>query len=263
MTELLIFNSLRKAGTVRACTANSTGLGVVGIASDSRNLTLPGNTTTSAPGSCVPKGSLIQVKQSLQLAFKESNIAATLTDLEDAAEQLTGVMAGRSSNCDEITAFTYSNLVTLGIFAGSRVKEIAKSVLPQFIAQIKSTWFSENIVVPLCAKDGGNSKYGFGIAVSGNRDVPFVHEAVATWASGQCITSYNRAELWHDVTLLAPSLLANSTSSNSTNSTGVHTLSSRRSNFSIGGMCAQRFKLHLETLVSNAFTPYTLLTINA
>jgi chitinase len=101
--------------------------------------------------------------------------------------------------------------------------------------KIKGTGFSNSVVAQLCVKDGRSSKYSFGIAVSGNRDIPFVQDAVATWASGDCITSYDNAEPWQAITLSVPSLLSNGTVGNSTaglrnGTAGTFPLTSRNSN---------------------------------
>jgi chitinase len=187
LLDFNVFNSLRQEEIIRACTANSTGLGDVANA-DNSSMVLVGNTTTvllgnnttAEVGSCAPKGSLVPVKESLQLAFYESKIVATLTDLEDAAQHFATSLTQRVSDCNATTAFAYSSSISIGMFAESRTREIAKSVLPQFIAQIKSTSFSKNIVVQLYAKDDRKSKYSFSITISGDRDILFVQDAVAT-----------------------------------------------------------------------------------
>jgi chitinase len=213
---------LRTDETVHACTASF----IVGANS-------AGNTTND--GSCPPNGSLTKVQESLQLAFNETSTPATLEDFEAASKQLAAALSQRDSNCTDITSFTYSNSVALGLFAGSGVRGIPAPVLQQFITKIKSTGFSKSAVVQLCAEDGRSSKYSFGIAASGNRDISFVQDVIATWASGECITSYDNAEPWQDITLSVPSLLSNGTAGNSTagfgNSTaGTIQLKSRNSN---------------------------------
>lgn len=108
-------------------------------------------------------------------------------------------------------------------------------MLRQFINKIRTTGFSDSVVAQLCAKDGRSSRYSLGIAVSGDRDLKFVQDAVATWASGECITSFDKVEDWQDITLSVPSISNNSTASfgNSTraNSTaGTASSVSSRSN---------------------------------
>ena len=207
---------LRNDETVRACTASFT----LGASA--------GNTTNDP--SCLPNGSLTQVQESLQLAFNETSTPATLEDFEAASKQLAAALSRRDSNCTDITSFTYSNSVALGLFAGSGVRGIPAFVLQQLITKAKSTGFSNSMVVQLCAKDGRSSKYSFGIAASGNRDVSFVQDAVATWASGECITSYDKAEPWQDITLSVPSLLSNGSARFGNSTAGTIPLTSRNSN---------------------------------
>lgn len=64
--------------------------------------------------------------------------------------------------------------------------------------------------------DYASSKYSFGIAVSAVHDVAFVQDAVATWMSRDCITSYDSAGSWQSISLPVPSLLSNGTLNNST-----------------------------------------------
>lgn len=226
-TMLLDFNpskSLRQDETVRACTAT--------LAVGASNITDKDTAQGTSP-SCLPKCSLIKVQESLQLAFNVSNTPAELKDFEAASEQLASSLSQRVSNSTSMASFAYSNTVALGMFAGSGVRDIPSSVLRQFITEIKTTGFSDSVVVQLCAKDDRSSRYGFGIAVSGDRDLKFVQDAVSTWASGKCITSFDKAEDWEDITLSIPSISNNSTASfdNSghANSTADAVLSASRS----------------------------------
>ena len=222
LLDFTLFSSLRYDETVRACTASSR------VVESSA-----GNTTND--GSCLPNGSLTQIQESLQLAFNETSIPAILEDFEVASKQLAAALSQRDPNCTDITSFSFSNSVALGLFAGSGVQGIPASVLQQFITEIKSTGFSNSVVAQLCVKDGRSSKYSFGIAASGDRDIPFVQDAVATWASGECITSYDNAEPWQAITMSVPSLLSNDTAGNSTagfraNTAGTFPLTPRNSN---------------------------------
>ncbi len=217
-----LFTSLRNDETVRACTVGFTGGG-----------RSAGSSTPAA--SCLPKGNLTQVQDSLQLAFNETNTPASMEDFEAASKQLAAALSQRDSNCTDITLFTYSNSVALGLYAGSGVRAIPASVIQQFITKIKSTGFSNSAVVQLCSKDGRSSKYSFGIAASGDRDISYVQDAVAAWTSGECIASHDNVESWQDITFSVPSPISNGTDRDSTaglgNSTaGTILLRSRQSN---------------------------------
>ncbi|KAJ5020020.1 Killer toxin subunits alpha/beta [Colletotrichum sp. SAR 10_99] len=214
-TMLLDFNpsnSLHKDETVRACTAS--------FAVGASNVT--GNNATQGP-SCLPKCSVTKVQESLQLGFNVTKTPAELKDFEAASEQLAASLSRRESNSTDITTFAYSNTVALGLFAGSGVRHIPPSVLRQFITKIKTTGFSDSVVAQLCAKDGRSSRYSLGIAVSGDRDLKFVQDAVATWASGECIASFDKVGHWQDITLSIPSISNNSTASfgNSTRANSI------------------------------------------
>ena len=210
LLDFTIFSSLRNDPIVRACTA-----------SDTTSAINTSNTTNEE--SCLPEGSLTQIQASVQLAFNDTGTSATLEDFEAASTQLATPFSQQDSNCTDITSFTYSKSVTVGLFAGSAVRAIAASVLPQLIAKIKSTGFSSSVVAQLCDADGRTSRHSFGIVVSGDRDVSFVQDAVATWASGGCIVSYDRAEAWKEITLSVPTLLSNSTVGNSTGGSANNT----------------------------------------
>jgi chitinase len=191
LLDFPLFTSLRQDETIRACIANST------VTLGARSV---GNTTSDA--SCRPRGSLTQVQESLQLAFNKTLTPATLEDFDAASQQLIAALFQRdNSKCTDTTAFAYSNSVALGLFAGSGVGGIPAAVLQQLIAKIKSTGFSDSVVAQLCATGGRSSKYSFGIVASGNRDVGLIQDAVATWASGECITTFDDAEDWLDITL--------------------------------------------------------------
>lgn len=209
LLDFSLFTSLRKAETVRACTANSTELLDAAIAR---------NTTNDA--SCLSSGNVTQVQETLQLAFNQTRTPATVADFDAAVQQLTAALSQRnSSECTDTTAFAYSNSVALGLFAGSGVSHVPAAVLQQFLAKIKTSGFSGSAVVQLCAKDGRSSKYSFGIVASGEHDVYLVQDAVAAWASGECITTFDDAEDWLDITLSVPSLVGTSTADSVTTTT--------------------------------------------
>ncbi|KAJ9318482.1 CAZyme family GH18 [Paecilomyces variotii] len=224
LLDFSLFTSLRKDGSVRACTTNST---------EQFEAAITRNTNTLNAASCLSKGSVTtQVQQSLQLAFNQSRTPATVADFDAAAQQLAAALSQRnSSDCTDTTAFAYSNSVALGLFAGSGVGDVPAAVLQQLLAKIKTSGFSSSAVVQLCAQDGRSSEYSFGIVASGERDVYLVQDAVAAWASAECITTFDDAEDWLDITLSVPSLVGNSTTTTTTtNSTVRATLNKRALN---------------------------------
>jgi chitinase len=158
-----------------------------------------------------------QVHESLQLAFNKTATQATGGDLAAAAQQLAAAWSQRNSSaCTDTTAFAYSNTAAFGLFAGAGVGDVPTVVLQEFLAKIKTPDFSGSAVVQLCAKDGRSSKYSFGIVASGGGDVRVVQDAVAAWASAECLITYDAAEDWRDITLSVLSLLSNGTAGNVT-----------------------------------------------
>jgi chitinase len=220
LLNFALFNSLddpNNSVTIRSCT---TGFDI--------DIDDAGNATDSTL--CLPSGNLAQVQEPLQLAFNETGTPGSLDDFEAASQQLAGFLARQEPTCNDTIAFTYSNSVAFGIFAGSGVQGILASVLQQFIAQVMSSGISKSALVQLCAANNRSSKYSFGIIANAQNDIGFVQDAVAMWASGECITTYDSAESWQNVTLTVPSLLSlsNNTISNSTISNS--TLEARNAN---------------------------------
>jgi chitinase len=199
--DLAVYNPLDNPNsqqTIRSCTANF-GNGV--------NSTVD-NTDHS---SCLPNGNLTRVQDFLQLAFNETNASGSIADLEAATRQLATFLSQQEPTCNDTISFTYSNSVAVGIFAGSGLQSqgVPALILEQFAAHIQSIGFSESALVQLCAKNNRSSKYSFGIVANAQKDLAFVQNVVATWASGECITSYDGAESWQNVTISIPASLSN------------------------------------------------------
>jgi len=215
LLNFAVFNSLddpKTHQTIRSCTAS--------LASPAGNT---GGGTNGDEGSCLPNGSSTVIDVPAQLAINGTSNTGSVDDLEAASQQLAAFLAQREPTCNDTLAFTYSNSVAVGLFAGSGVQSMTVSLLEQLTAQVVSTGFSESILVQLCAANNRSSKYSFGIVVNSRNDINFVQDAVATWASGECITTYDRAETWQNIALAIPTLLdqtnntlGNGTSSNST-----------------------------------------------
>jgi chitinase len=193
--------------TLRSCAAN--------FASSGGNVS---NGTNN--GLCPSKGNLTQVQEPLQMAFNESDSSGSIDDFMAASQQMAGFLAQQEPTCNDTIAFSYNGSVAVGLFGGSGIQsqDIPTSVLQQFIAQVEGIGISESVLVQLCAANNRSSRYSLGIIANANADIGFVQNAVSTWASGGCITTYDNAEVWQNITLLLPSLLSqtNSTSSNST-----------------------------------------------
>ena len=211
LLNFAIYNSLDDPNThltIRSCAA-----------SFDANASAVSNATSDTL--CLSKGSQTQVQKSLQIAFNESDTSGSVDDFVAASQQMASFLAQQEPNCNDTIAFTYSGSAAIGIFAGSHIQSqgISTSVLQQFITQVESNGISESVLVQLCA--GSNqtqsSRYSLGIIANANADVGFVQNAVATWASGGCVTTYDNANKWQNITLSVSSpTQANSTSSNGT-----------------------------------------------
>jgi chitinase len=194
----------------------------VSIGSCSANFAV-GTSNTSSPtnGLCPSRGKKTQVQESLQIAFSGTGGSGSLDDFVAASQQLEAYLSQRESGCNSTIAFAYSNSAAVGIFAGSGVQDITTSVLQQFITKVQSVGISESVLVQLCAGQNRSSRYGLGIVANANADLASTQKAVQTWASGNCVTSYDHSETWQNITLSVPSIVpsANATASNGTSPT--------------------------------------------
>jgi chitinase len=192
LLDFALFNSLNNPNThqtIRSCTAS---------------LSSPPDSESK---SCLPnKGSTV-VQVPVQLARNGTTTTGSIDDFKAASQQLTAFLAHQGSTCNDTIAFIYSNSVMIGLFAGSGVRDVLLSVLEQFTAHINSTGISESALVQLCSSKNRSSKYSFGIIASTQNDLGSVQDAVATWATGKCITTYDSEETWQNIAVTVPTLL--------------------------------------------------------
>lgn len=175
---------------------------------------------TSGGVSCLSKGTQTQIQESLQMASNGSDALGSVSAFVEASQQMASYLAQQKPNCDQKVAFTYSGSAVVGLFAGSGIQSqgIAASMLQKFIASVQSSGYSKSVLVQLCSGDGRSSRYSMGIIANSDADVGSVQDAVATWASGGCITTYDRADIWQNITMLIPEL---PTSTDGTSNDGV------------------------------------------
>ncbi|KAI9643280.1 hypothetical protein NHQ30_007897 [Ciborinia camelliae] len=184
--------------------------------------------TTTATASCPLRGNSTQVQESIQIAFNKSATTGSLDDFTTASQQLQRYLTHKESDCGETITFAYSGSAVVGIYAGSGVQNISTSVLADFITEVQSAGISESVLVQLCSGTNRSSRYSLGIIANADADLAFVQNAVGTWASGNCVTSYDSSETWQNITLSLPTsysnatfLSAKATSTNAANSTFV------------------------------------------
>lgn len=210
LLDFALFNALDDPDThqtIRSCTAN---------------LPLPAenaNSTTNGK-SCLPSGSSTVIQEPVQLATNGAGPPGSMDDFESVSQQLAAFLAHQEPMCNNTIVFASSNSVSVGIFAGSGVNSVIPSVLQQFTTYLTSTGIPDSTLVQLCSAKNRSSKYSFGIIVNAQNDLNSVQDVVGTWASGQCITTYNDTKTWQNIAVTVPTLLvqANSTFGNRTSS---------------------------------------------
>lgn len=220
LLDFSLYNSLDDPSTqisVRACADNSDPIAShVGSASSK---------------TCPSKGNRIEVQESIQIAFNHTGSSGSLDDFTAASQLLEQYLTQQGPSCNATIAFAYSDSAAVGFFAGTGTQNISANVLEQFITQVQSVGISESVLVQLCAGPGQNrsSKYSLGIIANANANLGFVQDAVQTWASGKCVTSYDSSDIWQNVTLSVPNLQPNITSlpSNTTLTNGTRSAASR------------------------------------
>lgn len=202
--------------TIRCCSAGVSAPAVAGTNASEASRTR----INKRDDSDLTRGNLTEVKVPFQIAFNESDVSASVNDFVDASQQISDYLSHQKSNDEQVISFAYSRSAAVGMFAGSGVQSqgVAESVLSDFISSIQSSGYSESALVQLCSNHNRSSRYSMGIITNAKADVGFVQEAVATWASGDCVTKYDKEETWKTFTLSMPTLL-NSTHLPLTNGT--------------------------------------------
>jgi chitinase len=210
LLDFAIYNPLDNSSshaTIRSCTASFD----TSNASDS----------AGSDKSCISMGNQTQVQESLQMAWLDSSTPGLTIDVIAAVQQMQSYLVQQDASCNDTIAFAYSGQATVGLFAGSRIQGqqgILTSLLQEFSAQVESNGISDSLLVQLCSGNGRSSRYALGLVANANGDIAFVQNAVKTWSSGECITTYDGQATWQNITFLGPSASStlNRTSTNST-----------------------------------------------
>ncbi|KAF7128464.1 hypothetical protein CNMCM5793_003194 [Aspergillus hiratsukae] len=133
--------------------------------------------------------------------------AFAVRDLLSAGHQVINYFRSQRPSCvDNALAFGYSQSAVVGLFAGAEVHQhgVTTDVLYNLLDYAEKASVSKTTVVQLCQADGRGADYGIGIAASSAKNLPFVQEAVKTWAAGQCVSAAEGDEHWMTVTLRVP-----------------------------------------------------------
>jgi chitinase len=224
LLDFALYNSLddpRTHASIRCCSASpevATSSGAATSSAAASRVDKRGNATSGT--SCLSKGNQTQVQESLQMAFNGPDASGSVSDFVEASQQMASYLVQQKPSCNQTVTFTYSGSAVVGLFAGSGIQSqgIAASVLQQFIASVESSGYSESVLVQLCSGNNRSSRYSMGIIANADADVGFVQDAVATWASGGCVTTYDRADTWQNITLSIPN---HPTSTNGTLTNGT------------------------------------------
>ncbi|KAI1770463.1 putative glycosyl hydrolase, family 18 [Hypoxylon cercidicola] len=116
--------------------------------------------------------------------------------------------------------FAYSQSAAIGVFAGLEVHQqgVTSNILNNLLQYAEEKSISKATVIQLCGADGRGADYSIGIVAASAAHLPFIREAVKTWAAGECVTQPDTGEPWMSVTLRVPSPVE-VTLNNSTNVT--------------------------------------------
>ncbi|OBT66981.1 hypothetical protein VE03_04242 [Pseudogymnoascus sp. 23342-1-I1] len=195
LLEFALYNPLdnhKTHSSIRSCTRDFDG-----------SLGAPATPTN---GSCLPSKNLIQAEASLQMAWIGSSNTMVTRDVVAAAQQMERYISKSKVGCNETIAFAYSGQAALGLYASSGIQSqgIATTALQQFGAYVEANGVSESLLVQLCATKGRSSRFAFGIIVNTNANLSSVQHTIKTWGHGKCITEYDKAAAWQNVTFMAP-----------------------------------------------------------
>ncbi|KFY07990.1 hypothetical protein V492_06644 [Pseudogymnoascus sp. VKM F-4246] len=127
--------------------------------------------------------------------------------LLSAGRQITNHLALQMPSCtNNAIEFAYFQSSVIGIFAGAEVHQhgVGSDVLKNLLKYVEDNAVSKTTVVQLCGVDGRGADYSIGIVASSAKNLPFVKNAVKTWADGGCVSQADMGEAWMPVTLRVP-----------------------------------------------------------
>lgn len=195
LLDFALGNPLDYHGTpanIRSCTADFNS-----------SLSMHGRLTNKL---CRSNKNLVRTEASLQMAWLGSSNMGAAGGIVTASQQMERYISRNEVSCNSTIAFAYSGHAVLGVYAGSGIQSqgIATTVLRQFAAHVEANGMSKSLLVQLCATNGRSSKFALGIVASAKANLSFVQETVMSWSHGKCITRYDKAAVWQNITFLSP-----------------------------------------------------------
>ncbi|KAL5346705.1 hypothetical protein ACLOAV_008412 [Pseudogymnoascus australis] len=195
LLDFALGNPLDYHGTpanIRSCTADFNS-----------SLSMHGRLTNKL---CRSNKNLVRTEASLRMAWLGSSNMGAAGGIVTASQQMERYISRNEVSCNSTIAFAYSGHAVLGVYAGSGIQSqgIATTVLRQFAAHVEANGMSKSLLVQLCATNGRSSKFALGIVASANANLSFVQETVMSWSHGKCITRYDKAAVWQNITFLSP-----------------------------------------------------------
>lgn len=133
--------------------------------------------------------------------------AFSVNHLLSAAHQITNHLALQKPSCgNNAMEFAYSQSSAIGLFAGAEIHQhgVTVEVLKKLLDYAQKTAVSKTTVIQLCGKKGRGADYSIGIVAASEKNLPFIHETVKTWANGGCVSQADAGEDWMKVTLRVP-----------------------------------------------------------
>ncbi|RYP14424.1 hypothetical protein DL765_006367 [Monosporascus sp. GIB2] len=183
---------------IRACTANYDSGVKLAFVPDEERASL-----CSTPNRVLEEASIYMH----QPQAGSNDAEFSVNHLLSAGRQITSHLALQMPSCtNNAMEFVYFQSSVIGIFAGAEIHQhgVTSDVLKNLLKYAEDNAVSKTTVVQLCGADGRGADYSIGIVAGSAGNLPFIQEAVKTWADGRCVSQADAREPWMSVTLRVP-----------------------------------------------------------
>lgn len=136
-----------------------------------------------------------------------SNQEYSVNHLLSAGRQVANHLALQNPSCtNNAMDFAYSQSAAIGVFAGAELHQhgLTANALIHFLEYAQKQALSQTTMIQLCGTHGRGADYSLGIVAASSKNLPFVHEAVRTWANGECVSNADAGNDWMPVTIRVP-----------------------------------------------------------